>query len=669
MGTASNLRLVGALRLCSQAAGGFVAILGCVVLAGWGLDIAALKSVAPGLATMKANTALALAVAGASLCLDGAARFGGASRRVSQGLAAIVVLISILTLVEYASGINLGIDELLCRDDLDSVGRVAPGRMALMSTISLLVAGVALILLDAPKRFDDWPPQVLGLLVMLLSMLALEGYVYGVIALYLVGVYSSVAVHTALALFVLGTGIVLARPDGGLMGRITAKDSGGWMLRTFLPVAILMPFFLGWLALEGNRAGLYDTPFGIALLVLALITTFTYLLWWNAGRLARVDQALRTSEERLRLAFQVAKMGWWQLEPTTGVSRISAEIAEMFGLPPAETQWNVAAWRERLHPVDRERVSKLLLDAVAGLGVYEAEYRIIQAGGEIRWIASSAKVFRDSTGRPERVIGIASDITRRKEMEAAAASNQELQREIAERKAVEGAVRRKNRDLETLLYVTSHDLREPLRAIQSFSRLLHERYREVIDEKGLDFLQRVVRGAERMDRLLLDILTLSRVQRMELGVEEVCGQVIVAEALRRLQAQIQEKGARIQVADDLPRLRLNQTWATQGVYNLVANALKFTNPGQPPDIEIGAYRPADGQGGGAGFVVRDRGPGIASQHTQRVFELFQRAVGREIEGTGAGLAIVQQVAERHGGRAWVEPREGGGSEFIITFGT
>jgi signal transduction histidine kinase len=120
----------------------------------------------------------------------------------------------------------------------------------------------------------------------------------------------------------------------------------------------------------------------------------------------------------------------------------------------------------------------------------------------------------------------------------------------------------------------------------------------------------------------------------------------------------------VRVATDLPRLVAERTWATQAVYNLIANTLKFTREGEAPDIEVARFE-RDGE---VGIVVRDRGPGVAPEHAGRIFQLFQRAVGREVEGTGAGLAIVKQVAERHGGKAWVEPRNGGGSEFMITFG-
>jgi hypothetical protein len=219
-----------------------------------------------------------------------------------------------------------------------------------------------------------------------------------------------------------------------------------------------------------------------------------------------------------------------------------------------------------------------------------------------------------------------------------------------------------------LLYVTSHDLREPLRSIENFSRMVHDRYAKLLDDKGRNFLQRVIRGAQRMDQLMKDILALSRVQRMEHSAEEVEGESIVSEALRRLDDKMKETGATVHVVEPLPRLQGNRTWATQGVYNLIANALKFTRNGEAPDVEIASYQPTVEDGPVVGIVVRDRGTGVAPEHAERIFQLFQRAVGREVEGTGAGLAIVRQVAERHGGRAWVQPREGGGSEFILTFG-
>jgi signal transduction histidine kinase len=254
-----------------------------------------------------------------------------------------------------------------------------------------------------------------------------------------------------------------------------------------------------------------------------------------------------------------------------------------------------------------------------------------------------------------------------RQKEELARLNAGLQNEIAERGRARAELAAKNRDLETLLYVISHDLREPLRAIENFSRIVKDRYQDRLDEKGEDFLRRVILGAQRLNRLLDDILTLSRSQRIGVPTEEVDGETIVLEALRRLEGKINATNAWIRVADSFDGLRVDKTWATQAIYNLLVNALKFTRDGEAPDVEIAPYSP-EGSSGVVGIAVRDRGPGVAPEHAERIFQLFQRAVGREVEGTGAGLAIVRQIAERHGGNAWVEPREGGGSQFVITFG-
>ena len=157
---------------------------------------------------------------------------------------------------------------------------------------------------------------------------------------------------------------------------------------------------------------------------------------------------------------------------------------------------------------------------------------------------------------------------------------------------------------------------------------------------------------------------------MEPPVDEIDANQLVQEVLRRLESRIKSTCARITVRSPLPRLRVNKTWAVQGIYNLVANALKFVAPGTSPDIEIAPHIEIDLDGGRVvGLVVRDRGPGVPSDQYDRIFELFRRAVGRDIEGTGAGLAIVRQVAERHGGRTWVSPRDGGGSDFLHSAST
>lgn len=239
--------------------------------------------------------------------------------------------------------------------------------------------------------------------------------------------------------------------------------------------------------------------------------------------------------------------------------------------------------------------------------------------------------------------------------------------DITYRKRIEEQLVQKNRDMETMLYITSHDLREPLRSIQNFSKLVAQRYADRLDEKGQDFLNRVVNGGRRMEGLIDDLLQLSRAQRLIKPEEILNGKTIVEEALKNLEARIAETGAVLRIEGKFPEIQVDRTWAVQAVYNLIANAIKFTEEGRRPQIEISPYVSNDKKQ--AGLIVKDRGTGVDEEASERIFELFKRNVGREISGSGAGLAIVREVAERHGGAAWVRARTGGGSEFFITFGS
>lgn len=243
--------------------------------------------------------------------------------------------------------------------------------------------------------------------------------------------------------------------------------------------------------------------------------------------------------------------------------------------------------------------------------------------------------------------------------------------------AVQRELAQRNKDLKALLYVISHDLREPLRAIRNFSGLVVDREYETLNESSRDMLSRVIRGAERLDQLLSDVLTLSRAQRAEPATGLVSSKQIVKEVMQDLQATIDRSGAKVQVGEGLPKLKVDAFWLRQAVHNLVTNALKFAKEGEAPQLMISAYHSAEAGSPQeptvgvdremTGLVFEDRGPGVDPHQRERIFGLFQRGVGRDVPGTGAGLAIVAQVAERYEGRVWVEDAPEGGSKFILAF--
>ncbi len=293
-------RLAARFRVATAVAGTLAAALGAVVLVGWALEIETLKSVAPNWVTMKSNTAVCFILLGVALFLQRSRPSAGRSR-AAMICSVGATLIGAATLIQYVFEWDLGIDMLLFSDPPGLTLTSHPGRMAPATALSFAIAGLSLSLLDGTRR--HWASQLSALFVLLVAMTAVAGYLYGIEALYRVGPYTTMAMHTALGLAVLSGGILLARPDSGFMAPITGAGPGSVVLRRTIPAAIVVPLALGWLRLRGQRAGYYDTEFGLALMVLASTLLFSALALWTAGSLNAADARRRRAEEELRLTF------------------------------------------------------------------------------------------------------------------------------------------------------------------------------------------------------------------------------------------------------------------------------------------------------------------------------------------------------------------------------
>ncbi len=270
------------------------------------------------------------------------------------------------------------------------------------------------------------------------------------------------------------------------------------------------------------------------------------------------------------------------------------------------------------------------------------------------------------------VVALIPAIPKAMDLPGLALMNERLEAEVGVRQRAEEAVRQRNEDLQTLLHILSHDLKEPVRAISGFSRTLEKNWAPQLDPKGQDYFARLVRASQRMEKQLDDLLQISRIGRLNPDASMVSLKSVVDQAVDRLESRLGSGGAQLSVSDTLPVVRGDELWLVAAVENLLSNALKYHLPGERPVIEVLPYHrePSDGEARAwCGLIVADRGIGVEEAARERIFELFRREVGREVPGSGAGLSIVANVAQRHGGRAWVEPREGGGSRFIIALPT
>ncbi len=218
-----------------------------------------------------------------------------------------------------------------------------------------------------------------------------------------------------------------------------------------------------------------------------------------------------------------------------------------------------------------------------------------------------------------------------------------------------------NRELQQFAYIASHDLQEPLRMVTSYLQLLERRYRGELDEDAQEFIGFAVEGAQRMQQQILDLLAYSRITSRGQPPTPVDAATALAEAITRLELQIAETGAEICIGP-MPVVLADPSQLAQVFQNLVGNALTFRSS-EPPRIRVEAVE----EDGAVRFSVSDNGIGIAPEYHDRIFQMFQRLHTRDrYPGSGIGLAIVQRIIERHGGRVWLESAEGEGSTFFFT---
>jgi len=227
-------------------------------------------------------------------------------------------------------------------------------------------------------------------------------------------------------------------------------------------------------------------------------------------------------------------------------------------------------------------------------------------------------------------------------------------------------LRRSNEELEQFAYVASHDLQEPLRKVASFCQLIEKRYGDKLDERGKQYIDYAVDGAKRMQVLINDLLTFSRVGRVNGRRERIGLRACLDSALDRLEYAVQESGARIEVPEPLPAVDGDPTLLSMLWQNLVGNALKFRSPERAPEISV-TWEPDPEQPGFVRIAVADNGIGIPAPFAEKVFVIFQRLHSREAySGTGIGLALCKKIVEHHGGRIWIDTERAEGTRFNFT---
>ncbi|HZU45463.1 MAG TPA: PAS domain S-box protein [Terriglobales bacterium] len=374
----------------------------------------------------------------------------------------------------------------------------------------------------------------------------------------------------------------------------------------------------------------------------------------------QVEHALQYSEQRYRSLVVATSQVVWTTNVNGEVSGDMPMWREFTGQSFDEIQgWG---WINSVHPEDRERTSTVWIRAVKNRTLYDTDYRMRRRDGEYRYMVVRGVPILEQDGSIREWIGTCTDITERRKAEQEIRTlNEELEQRVIQRTA---QLEASNKELEAFTYSVSHDLRAPLRHVAGFAKMLVEEYQATLDENAKHYLERVTEGVQRMGQLVDDLLNLARVGRKELGLQVTGLNSIVQEVIAELQPESKGRQVEWKIAN-LPFVECDPALMRQVFHNLLSNALKFTRPRAQTVIEVG-QRQENGQ---AVTFVRDNGVGFSMKYADKLFGVFQRLHRAEdFEGTGVGLATVQRIIGKHGGRIWAEAELDKGATFYFTLG-
>lgn len=417
----------------------------------------------------------------------------------------------------------------------------------------------------------------------------------------------------------------------------------------------------------------------------------------ETARDAREELAI--SEARYRVMGETLPYGIWLFDPNGEPQYFSQSYLDLLEMTLEETR--NSGWTRRLAPEDVDEAISNMQHAMRTGSTWETEHRVLGPDRKYHTVLVRGLPVRDSSGRITSWVGINLDITQRKVAEEELRqhrdyleelvrsrtlelmmANEELRRDIERRQHVEQELRilqenleeqvklrtaelaAANRELEAFSYSVSHDLRAPLRHIVGFVELLHKHSADRLGDSGLRQLQIITNAANRMGRLIDDLLRFSRMGRSSMQVGEVPLAPIIEDVCQELQSDLNGRQVEWVIHPGLPYVQADAALLRVVFINLLSNALKYSRTRELARIEIGI---ADEEDGRVVIFVRDNGVGFDRQYADRLFGVFQRLhKAEEFEGTGIGLAIVQRIIHRHGGRVWAESAVDQGATFYLS---
>jgi PAS domain S-box-containing protein len=376
----------------------------------------------------------------------------------------------------------------------------------------------------------------------------------------------------------------------------------------------------------------------------------------------RAEEALRQSEERFRRLAENARDIIYRMSlPDGRYEYVSPAVLTVLGYPPEDYYANPLLFKQALHPdwykYFEEQWANLLKGEVDPI----YEYQFVHKSGTALWLNQRNILVRDEAGKPIAIEGIVTDITDRKRAEEEIFKlNRDLEQRVLDRTSQLEAA---NKELESFAYSISHDLRAPLRHIDGFIGMLHDRMENVLDDKSRHYMAVIADSARKMGVLIDDLLSFSRMGRNEMSKAQIDLNELVQGVVQESKLETEGRDIQWKVAP-LPVVSGDRAMLRIAMTNLISNALKFTRSRPTAQIEIGCE---ENDETGTVVFVRDNGVGFDMTYAGKLFGVFQRLHHQDdFEGTGIGLANVRRIISRHGGRTWAEGEVDHGATFYFS---
>ncbi len=706
-------------------AGAVVCLSGALVLLGWALDVAILKSVVPGWPRMVPATAAAFLLSGLGLlCVAGPpkrpARLGSERlfllrRRAARVLAGAVTLLGSLRLYELLTSADFGIFQITIAE----AGVSATAQMSPATAINFLILGLALLLAGSSRWIGAF--QALTMLVLLIAWLSLGRYLYGGEPLV---AYAQMAAHTALLFFVLSLGVLSVRHDGGLVALLVGDTEGGALARRLLPPALLVPILMGWLRLKGQLAGWYGTEPGLLLFAVSNVIVFGALVWINAALLQRSDLHRRLAErkteaqlERLNLLHQITRAIGERQDLRSIFQVVVRSIEEQLPLDfscvclrdqdaSSLTVMSIGRRSESLAiELSMPEQAQVAIDenglsrCVRGQLVYEPDIVKVDFPFPQRLVRGGLAALVVAPLLVEsQVFGVL--VAARRQAHSFSSGECEFLRQLSEHVALaahqaqlHGALQQAYDDLrQTQLVVMqqerlralgqmasgiAHDINNAISPVSLYTEALLENEPNLSD-RARGYLETIRRAIDDVADTVTRMREFYRQRGPQLTLAPVdlnqLAQQVVDLTRARWNDMPQQQGIVVKIqtklAPDLPATMGSESEIREALINLVFNAVDAMPEGGTLTIRTAVEQGPPGPDGDpaprrAQVEVSDTGVGMDEDTRVRCLEPFFTTKGER--GTGLGLATVYGVVQRHSAELEIESTPGEGTTMRLLF--